>query len=158
MGKRIRGRSSAFRLVPGNGTRSRLDNTNKCSSRGRSSVWLERLPVTQEVASSSLVGPAKQKSPLRGDFCFTELAIIFSPRSPAYARTPSIVAPHKDSVPRISIHCARCTLAILRKGSSGIDYASQFARRGPMQILPGGMQIVHFGMRQGRKFIQNLSF
>ncbi len=25
---------------------------------GRSSVWLERLPVTQEVASSSLVGPA----------------------------------------------------------------------------------------------------
>ena len=26
--------------------------------RGRSSVWLERLPVTQEVASSSLVGPA----------------------------------------------------------------------------------------------------
>ena len=27
-------------------------------SRGRSSVWLERLPVTQEVASSSLVGPA----------------------------------------------------------------------------------------------------
>ena len=27
-------------------------------TRGRSSVWLERLPVTQEVASSSLVGPA----------------------------------------------------------------------------------------------------
>ena len=26
--------------------------------RGRSSVWLERLPVTQEVASSSLVDPA----------------------------------------------------------------------------------------------------
>ena len=27
-------------------------------TRGRSSAWLERLPVTQEVASSSLVGPA----------------------------------------------------------------------------------------------------
>jgi hypothetical protein len=26
--------------------------------RGRSSAWLERLPVTQEVASSTLVGPA----------------------------------------------------------------------------------------------------
>ena len=26
--------------------------------RGRSSVWLERRPVTPEVASSSLVGPA----------------------------------------------------------------------------------------------------
>ena len=25
---------------------------------GRSSAWLERLPVTQEVASSTLVGPA----------------------------------------------------------------------------------------------------
>ena len=32
--------------------------TDILSSRGRSSVWLERLPVTQEVASSSLVDPA----------------------------------------------------------------------------------------------------
>ena len=31
--------------------------------RGRSSVWLERLPVTQEVASSSLVGPAIDVDP-----------------------------------------------------------------------------------------------
>ena len=29
---------------------------------GRSSVWLERRPVTPEVASSSLVGPAMEKA------------------------------------------------------------------------------------------------
>ena len=33
------------------------------SIRGRSSAWLERLPVTQEVASSSLVGPAEKAHP-----------------------------------------------------------------------------------------------
>jgi hypothetical protein len=33
--------------------------------RGRSSVWLERLPVTQEVASSNLVGPANLFNSLR---------------------------------------------------------------------------------------------
>ena len=32
--------------------------TKKSDTRGCSSVWLERLPVTQEVASSSLVTPA----------------------------------------------------------------------------------------------------
>ena len=31
-------------------------------SRGRSSVWLERMPVTHEVASSSLVVPAIYKN------------------------------------------------------------------------------------------------
>jgi hypothetical protein len=31
--------------------------------RGSSSVWLERLPVTQEAASSSLVYPAKAQPP-----------------------------------------------------------------------------------------------
>ncbi len=31
--------------------------------RGRSSVWLERRPVTPEVASSSLVGPATFQQP-----------------------------------------------------------------------------------------------
>src|ERR1700733_12791341 len=39
-----------------------LPTTNK---RGRSSVWLERLPVTQEVASSNLVGPANLFNSLR---------------------------------------------------------------------------------------------
>ena len=34
----------------------------------RSSVWLERMPVTHEVASSSLVVPAIIKSPLGGLF------------------------------------------------------------------------------------------
>ncbi len=34
----------------------------------RSSVWLERMPVTHEVASSSLVVPAIIKSPLDGLF------------------------------------------------------------------------------------------
>ena len=37
-------------VVSHNGRRTRI--------RGRSSAWLERLPVTQEVASSTLVGPA----------------------------------------------------------------------------------------------------
>ena len=31
----------------------------KETARGRSSVWLERLPVTQKVAGSSPVGPAR---------------------------------------------------------------------------------------------------
>ena len=35
-----------------------LANYNKLKKWERSSVWLERLPVTQEVASSSLVVPA----------------------------------------------------------------------------------------------------
>ena len=42
--------------------------------RGRSSVWLERRPVTPEVASSSLVGPAIFKQPIvlgrQAVFCF----------------------------------------------------------------------------------------
>ena len=55
--------SRRIRLVPNNGTRSGLEDSNIGSSRGRSSAWLERLPVTQEVASSSLVGPAKRNRP-----------------------------------------------------------------------------------------------
>ena len=42
--------------------------------RGRSSVWLERLPVTQEAASSSLVDPAKIKpngEVFHSAFCFS---------------------------------------------------------------------------------------
>ena len=35
-----------------------LGSTYKFENWNRSSVWLERLPVTQEVASSSLVTPA----------------------------------------------------------------------------------------------------
>ena len=35
-----------------------LEKTDIFPERGCSSVWLERLPVTQEVASSSLVNPA----------------------------------------------------------------------------------------------------
>ena len=34
----------------------------------RSSVWLERMPVTHEVASSSLVVPAILKEPFKGSF------------------------------------------------------------------------------------------
>lgn len=37
-------------------------------SRGRSSAWLERLPVTQKVASSSLVGPAMKAHKNMGFF------------------------------------------------------------------------------------------
>ena len=39
----------------------------------RSSVWLERLPVTQEVASSSLVGSAQffLSKPVEMIICFT---------------------------------------------------------------------------------------
>ena len=36
--------------------------------RGRSSVWLERRPVTPEVASSSLVGPASSREGGFSDF------------------------------------------------------------------------------------------
>jgi hypothetical protein len=43
------------------------------SYRGRSSAWLERLPVTQEVEGSSPFGPAKnQKCPYKGHFSFVE--------------------------------------------------------------------------------------
>ncbi len=43
---------------------------------GRSSVWLERLPVTQEVASSSLVDPAKRKLFLTSFFSFKPIIIV----------------------------------------------------------------------------------
>ena len=47
--------------------------------RGRSSVWLERRPVTPEVASSSLVGPAIFKQPIvlrrQAVFCFVTMRI-----------------------------------------------------------------------------------
>jgi hypothetical protein len=65
-----RGRSSVLRLSPENGFRSGQDDSLSISSRGRSSAWLERLPVTQEVASSSLVGPAQKESPLSGGISF----------------------------------------------------------------------------------------
>ena len=41
----------------------------------RSSVWLERMPVTHEVASSSLVVPAIKREPFMGSFfiCHPEL-------------------------------------------------------------------------------------
>ena len=41
-----------------------LGSTYKFENWNRSSVWLERLPVTQEVASSSLVGSAGKASKL----------------------------------------------------------------------------------------------
>lgn len=41
---------------------------------GRSSVWLERLPVTQKAASSSLVAPAIDWTPLVASF-FTYMEI-----------------------------------------------------------------------------------
>lgn len=40
-----------------------------CEQRwGRSSVWLERLPVTQKAASSSLVAPAIEWTPAKASF------------------------------------------------------------------------------------------
>ena len=42
-----------------------------------SSVWLECLPVTQEVASSSLVSTAKRKPLNREAFLFLYLSLLF---------------------------------------------------------------------------------
>ena len=42
----------------------------------RSSVWLERMPVTHEVASSSLVVPAIKREPLMGSFFMAELIVV----------------------------------------------------------------------------------
>ena len=56
--------------------------------RGRSSVWLERRPVTPEVASSSLVAPATiieachLESKVTGLFCFMVKQWRFSPARP----------------------------------------------------------------------------
>ena len=47
-----------------------LGSTYKFENWNRSSVWLERLPVTQEVASSSLVGSAGKASKLLLAFLF----------------------------------------------------------------------------------------
>lgn len=45
----------------------------KLNIRGCSSVWLECLPVTQKVASSSLVSPAIIKTLLRKCFFVSEI-------------------------------------------------------------------------------------
>ncbi len=42
----------------------------------RSSVWLERMPVTHEVASSSLVVPAIKRSHLVWLFLMAELIVV----------------------------------------------------------------------------------
>ena len=42
----------------------------------RSSVWLERMPVTHEVASSSLVVPAIKKEPFMGSFLMAEMIVV----------------------------------------------------------------------------------
>ena len=44
--------------------------------RERSSVWLERMPVTHEVASSSLVVPAIKRSHLVWLFLMAELIVV----------------------------------------------------------------------------------
>ncbi len=70
----LRAGSSVGRALPLQGRGHGFDpcsayHSPRFTLRGRSSAWLERLPVTQEVASSSLVDPAKIKgfvtSPLR---------------------------------------------------------------------------------------------
>ena len=59
----LRAGSSVGRALPLQGRGHGFDpcsayHSIRCTLRGRSSAWLERLPVTQEVASSSLVDPA----------------------------------------------------------------------------------------------------
>ena len=45
--------------------------------RGRSSAWLERLPVTQEVASSTLVGPVPSENDYRDMKQITVIALRY---------------------------------------------------------------------------------
>lgn len=56
-----------------------------------SSVWLECLPVTQEVASSSLVSTAESLSEMRDFFVFYNSTDLFlSPRISTYQRVSTI--------------------------------------------------------------------
>ena len=43
----------------------------------RSSVWLERMPVTHEVASSSLVVPAIKREPFMGSFLYFVNIVLY---------------------------------------------------------------------------------
>ena len=72
-----------------------INNTNGYEkikkSRCCSSVWLECLPVTQEVASSSLVSTAESLSEMR-DFLvlYNSTDLFLSPRISTYQRVSTI--------------------------------------------------------------------
>ena len=59
--------------------------------RGRSSIWLERRPVTSEVASSRLVDPALENSGFRPLFSFSLGRLAQLVQSAALTRQRSLV-------------------------------------------------------------------
>ena len=70
-----------FALVINNTNGYKKNKKSRCCS----SVWLECLPVTQEVASSSLVSTAESLSEMRDFF------VLYTPRILTYFFTCSLV-------------------------------------------------------------------
>ena len=78
-----------FALVINNTNGYKKNKKSRCCS----SVWLECLPVTQEVASSSLVSTAESLSEMGDFFVFYNSTDLFlSPRISTYQRASTI--PH----------------------------------------------------------------
>jgi hypothetical protein len=116
------------------------------SSRGRSSVWLERLPVTQKVAGSSPVGPAPVASFNRSASGSTPKSCCRSSHLTRYiSRLFSriscfLVPPIASTFLFVRIHCFQHNII---SSLRSLDFRHRLCVRSPlsmeMEMIPAGI-------------------